>query len=194
MKYQVNTRQTDLNVRSGPGLAYPVVGSLAKGTLVEVKTMRSGWAALAGGGWASSEYLKLAAGGPTTSVATRKIVVDLRTQKLEAYLGDTIVFSFPCVTGDRAHPTEPGRFKIMRKVHPYTSRTYKVPMDYAMFFTRDGKAIHQYHGPVALGLLRSFRLGPLGATVGSHGCVRLSEVDARMMYAWTPVGTEVIVQ
>lgn len=44
-------------------------------------------------------------------------------------------------------PSNPkGSFTIVRKHHPYTSKKYKVPMDYAMFFTKTGEALHQNHG------------------------------------------------
>ena len=35
--------------------------------------------------------------------------------------------------------------------------------------------------------------GPLGVPV-SHGCVRLSEDKAKLLYDWAPVGTKVIVE
>ncbi|HHL4083217.1 L,D-transpeptidase [Burkholderia sp. A2] len=50
------------------------------------------------------------------------------------------------MTGDSEHPTDRGAFRIMRKYPTYRSRAYNVQMDYAMFFTGDGKALHQYHG------------------------------------------------
>ncbi|WP_349252623.1 L,D-transpeptidase [Burkholderia sp. AU32357] len=56
------------------------------------------------------------------------------------------MFRFDCVTGDSEHPTDRGAFRIMRKYPTYRSRAYNMQMNYAMFFTGDGKALHQYHG------------------------------------------------
>jgi hypothetical protein len=193
MKYVVATQETSLNVRSGPGKEFPVVRKVSKGAVVEVEKTSGEWSALVGGGWVSSAYLRPYQGG-AAATGTKKIVVDLGQQMLTAYAGESKVYEFPCVTGDSAHPTEPGQFRVIRKCHPYTSRTYNVPMNYAMFFTGDGKAIHQYHGPMGLGLVRSLRQGPGGAAFGSHGCVRLTEENARAMYAWAPMGTAVVVR
>lgn len=124
----------------------------------------------------------------------RKIIrVRLTQQIVEAYEGTERLFRFECVTGDKDHPTDPGAFKILRKNHPYRSRSYDVQMDYAMFFTHDGKALHQYHGLVPLSVVRTAR-GSVTEWFGSHGCVRLSQTDAKALYEWAAVGTTVIVQ
>jgi lipoprotein-anchoring transpeptidase ErfK/SrfK len=86
--------------------------------------------------------------------------------------------------------TNLGRFKIQRKHEIYRSRAYNVQMDYAMFFTADGKALHQYHGAVPLSVVRTFR-GKVSEWFGPHGCVRLSEPDARALFEWAPLGSAV---
>jgi lipoprotein-anchoring transpeptidase ErfK/SrfK len=123
----------------------------------------------------------------------KHIVVNLEEQMVEAFDGDESVFQFICVTGDDDHPTDKGVFHIFRKQHPYRSKTYDVQMDYAMFFTEDGKALHQYHGPVPLSVVRTMRQG-VSDWFGSHGCVRLQEEDARSLYEWAPLNTKVTVK
>jgi hypothetical protein len=66
-------------------------------------------------------------------------------------------------------------------------------MDYAMFFTEDGKALHQYHGPVPLEVVRAMKQG-VSEWFGSHGCVRLEEEAARTLYEWAPLGTQVTIK
>ncbi|WP_081686972.1 L,D-transpeptidase [Chitinilyticum litopenaei] len=66
------------------------------------------------------------------------IKVSLASQTVEAYEDRFVKYKFDCVTGDGDHPTDKGVFKILRKQHPYRSRTYNVQMDYALFFTSDG--------------------------------------------------------
>jgi lipoprotein-anchoring transpeptidase ErfK/SrfK len=120
----------------------------------------------------------------------KTIQIDLALQIVETFAGVELVHSFECLSGDTDHPTDPGAYKIMRKHHPYRSHAYNVQMDYAMFFTLDGKALHQYHGLVPLRVLRAFRNG-VGNWFGSHGCIRLAEADAQILYGWAGVGTTV---
>jgi len=122
----------------------------------------------------------------------KKISVDLKAQKVTARDGTTVFHTCECVSGDSSHPTPKGTFKINRKNHPYTSMKYKVSMNYAMFFTSTGEALHQYHGPAPWGLLRLGRT--ITEAVGSHGCVRLQEADAKKLYAWAAIGTMVEVK
>jgi lipoprotein-anchoring transpeptidase ErfK/SrfK len=122
----------------------------------------------------------------------KRIVVTLSTQTVDAYDGKTLFHTCECVSGDSSHPTPVGPFQVTRKHHPYTSKKYGVPMNYAMFFTDTGEALHQYHGPVPWWLLRAGRA--LTSAVGSHGCVRLQEDDAKKLYKWAPLHTSVEVK
>lgn len=47
----------DLNLRSGPGVNYGVVGMLPGGSTVNVVGCRGSWCRVAGGGYASRSYL-----------------------------------------------------------------------------------------------------------------------------------------
>ena len=127
--------------------------------------------------------------GRHQTATAKRIQVDLALQLVDAFAGGTRVHRFDCISGDAAHPTDRGLFVVMRKLHPYHSHAYDVPMNYAMFFTDDGKALHQYHGP-AFDVVRACKTS-ISDWFGSHGCVRLKEADARLLYDWTPVGTSV---
>jgi hypothetical protein len=76
--------------------------------------------------------------------AGKVILVDLDDQNLYAYEGRHLVHHFYCASGDKSHPTAvwPAIHKIFRKHEVYRSKRYDAQMDYAMFFTPDGKAIH----------------------------------------------------
>ncbi|HKS60777.1 MAG TPA: SH3 domain-containing protein [Xanthobacteraceae bacterium] len=69
------TAQTDLNVRSGPGTQYPVVGSIQGGETVDARGCTGGWCRVSfsgGTGWASRSYLAMGgavAPGPAVAVA-----------------------------------------------------------------------------------------------------------------------------
>lgn len=117
----------------------------------------------------------------------KRIEINLHRQVLLAFNDTAQVFVFDCVSGDNMHPTPPGHWRVHRKHRFYVSRSYHVRMDYAMFFTHTGEAIHQSHLVGPLSYLRY-----LGVNfVGSHGCVRLAEEDAAALFAWTPMGTPV---
>ena len=120
------------------------------------------------------------------------ILVDLEKQEVTAFESGKVFHVCECVSGDEDHPTPTGKFKINRMHHPYTSRKYKVPMNYALFFTKTGVALHQYHGPAPWWMLRIGR--SITKLVGSHGCVRLQESDAQKLYRWAAVGTAVEVR
>jgi lipoprotein-anchoring transpeptidase ErfK/SrfK len=122
---------------------------------------------------------------------SKEIVVNLTDQTVTARNGSTVFLACECVSGDSAHATPKGRFTVGRKNHPYRSKTYDVQMDYAMFFNK-GIALHQYHGPAPWSILRLGR--HFTDAVGSHGCVRLQEDDAKKLYGWVTIGTVVEVR
>ncbi len=127
---------------------------------------------------------------PTKGGGKKKIKVYLDQQIVEAYQGTERIFRFECVTGDKWGPTERGTYFIGRRHEDYRSRKYDVDMDWCMFFSADGKAFHQYHGRVNFALMRSTKKY-VSDMIGSRGCVRLREADAKALFVWTPQGTEV---
>jgi len=62
-------------------------------------------------------------------------------------------------------------------------------MNYAMFFTIDGKAIHQSNAVGVTSILKDWGINDLG----SHGCVRLAEDNAAKLFQWAPIGTPVFI-
>jgi hypothetical protein len=117
---------------------------------------------------------------------------------------------YPVVTGSPTHPTVPGTFRIFSKEDVRRSATYDADMHYAMFFSRDGKAIHASYLPSELSILglkprewvpnmvaqraRHFVRRYIGVDSGlfaSHGCVGLPEAYAIELFDTTPLQTEV---
>ncbi|MGA3980428.1 L,D-transpeptidase [Ralstonia nicotianae] len=125
---------------------------------------------------------------PKAPRTLKTIKVNLTSQIVEAFDSNNRVFRFECVSGDRDHPTDRGIFRVLWKAESHRSRAYDVQMDYALFFTNDGKALHQYHGVAPLALIRAAR-GNISEWFGSHGCVRLAEADAKALFAWASIGT-----
>jgi lipoprotein-anchoring transpeptidase ErfK/SrfK len=117
----------------------------------------------------------------------KKIIVVIDTQILLAMEGSKVVYEYDVVTGRPKKETHPGDYRIGRKYKDYTSKTYGSPMPYSMFFSKDGKAIHGTEWAT----VRSYLHAYVTESVGSHGCVGLSEEDAKILFDWTPVGTPI---
>ncbi len=63
MQYVVRTRNNNLNIRSGPGQQYHIVGSLQRGTRVDIIASQDQWKKLGSGGWVHNDYLVPASAG-----------------------------------------------------------------------------------------------------------------------------------
>ena len=124
-----------------------------------------------------------------TASGGKRIVVNLDRQILTAYEGETMIYEFDAVTGSCAKWTHPGTYHIHRKVEDYVSQTYGSEMPYTMFFTDDGKAIHG----TSFATIRSFLHVYVSDSVGSKGCVGLGTDNARLLFGWAPMGTEVVI-
>ncbi len=127
--------------------------------------------------------------GAEEAAQPKEIRVYLDSQVLLAREGANGVYMFDVVTGRDGSETEVGNYKIFKKHLKYASKTYGSEMPYTMFFTPDGKAIHGTLSPNIRSYLRSYVTG----SVGSHGCVGLSDDAAKILFDWAPVGTPVIV-
>jgi len=122
--------------------------------------------------------------------ATKKeIHVFIEQQVLVALENGEEVYNFDIVTGRDGKETTAGRYPISRKYEKYTSKTYGSEMPYTMFFTEDGKAIHGTH----MATLRSYLHIYLTESVGSQGCIGLTDDNAKALFDWAPIGTPVVV-
>lgn len=119
----------------------------------------------------------------------KEIRVFIEQQALVALEDGEEVYSFDIVTGREGKETTAGRYRVFRKHEKYTSKTYGSEMPYTMFFTADGKAIHG----TQMATLRSYLHSYLTESVGSEGCIGLTDDNAKALFDWAPVGTLVIV-
>lgn len=103
------------------------------------------------------------------------IEVDLTTQTLYAYEGETRVFTATVSTGKGNTPTVQGKFRIQRKYESQlmTGPGYYLPnVPYIMYFHYNF-ALHGAYWHDKWG------------TPTSHGCVNLKREDAEWLYYWT---------
>jgi L,D-transpeptidase catalytic domain len=124
--------------------------------------MRSFLIALAG--------LMLFAGG--AAQAKVSITVDKDSQTMSVAVDGVERYQWPVSTGNPSHETPNGSFRTFRMEEDHYSKEFDdAPMPHAIFFTKEGHAIHGTESE-----------GRLGTPV-SHGCVRLSRANATTLYA-----------
>jgi lipoprotein-anchoring transpeptidase ErfK/SrfK len=121
------------------------------------------------------------------SSAERWIDVNLSTQTIVAYEGETPVFSTLISSGLWNFPTVTGDFHTYLKYESQDMNGYLLGYDYyltdvpyVMYFYED-YAIHGAYWHNSFG------------TPMSHGCVNVSPLDAGWLFEWAPVGTLVSV-
>ncbi len=114
------------------------------------------------------------------------IDINLSSQTLTAYQGNTAIFWSTVSTGKWGTPTVVGTYSIYTKYRydhmqgGYGANYYNLPnVPYVMYFYR-GYALHGTYWHTNFG------------TPQSHGCVNLTISDAGWLYNWAPVGTKVV--
>jgi lipoprotein-anchoring transpeptidase ErfK/SrfK len=111
--------------------------------------------------------------------SARWIDVNLSTQSVYAYEGDTVVNSFIVSTGTALHPTVTGQYKIYVKfvAANMSGPGYFLPnVPYVMYFYK-GYGLHGTYWHHNFG------------TPMSHGCVNLETSNAQWLFNWASVGT-----
>lgn len=121
----------------------------------------------------------------------KHIEVSLKHQKLQYFLGRVVVGEMSVSTGKISSPTPRGVFAIMNKSTRAWSKPARLWMPYWMSFVPSGKyGLHELpEWPDG----RKEGQNHLGLAV-SGGCVRLGMKDAKILYDWTPVGTQVVIK
>jgi lipoprotein-anchoring transpeptidase ErfK/SrfK len=111
------------------------------------------------------------------------IEIDISDQRLTAWQGDVPVFETIVSTGKPGWRTLPGTFAVYRKYEStrMTGPDYDTPdVPWTMYYS-GGFAIHGAYWHNNFG------------TPVSHGCVNLRVPEAKALYEWAPMGTEVVV-
>jgi lipoprotein-anchoring transpeptidase ErfK/SrfK len=126
---------------------------------------------------------------PVSPSGEKRIVVQISEQRLYAYQGDTLIYDFVVSTG-ASHATRIGSFSVLDKIPEAWSDPWGFWMPdwlgiYWVGYTENG--IH------ALPVLTNGNVlwGDALGTPASHGCVVLNPEDARSLYDWADIGTQV---
>ena len=135
-------------------------------------------------------------------------VVSLSKQRLYLMTGDQIYIDSPISSGKRGHSTPTGSFNIMQKHADHRSSIY------GSFVDRKGRTVRsgisskidsapsgtRYVGAPMKYFCRltgtgvGFHIGVLPGYPASHGCIRLPEEIAPLIYEKVKVGTSVRVE
>ncbi len=132
---------------------------------------------------------------PTAAGSGKKIVISLSRQQLWLYEKGHIIGVHKISSGKWSTPTPTGTFKTYNKISVAYSKAYGLYMEWWMAFTPDGK--NGLHALPFWKLKNGGKLYEGAAHIGtpvSHGCVRQTVADAKMVFAWAPIGTPVVVQ
>ncbi|RME83023.1 MAG: LysM peptidoglycan-binding domain-containing protein [Caldilineae bacterium] len=125
------------------------------------------------------------AGGPaqTYGGGGKWIEVDLSRQRLIAHEGNRIVLNTLVSTGIRRYPTPIGTFRIRTKVRRQTMSGpgYRLPnVQWVQYFV----GAYALHG--------TYWHHNFGRPM-SHGCINLTNRDAKFLYQWATRGTRVVI-
>ncbi len=134
----------------------------------------------------------LAASSKTPSKWERlnKVVVDLSSQRASLYASDgSLLAVWPVSSGSKAHPTPTGVFRVSSR----SRRTFYTPHPWVTmeYMTRFNSNIGFHAIPRDKGKPIWTPLGRYGV---SHGCVRLSDSNAAILYRFLPPRATVVVQ
>ena len=204
-----------VNVRSGPGIDYPIVTRLRTGIVLSItdtvtENGRS-WYKIGFGqkplypervteDWYVATDLvhefrnegeRVIKKGET-AVTTKRIVIDISEQKLFAYHGDTLFMEEPISTGLEDTPTPRGAFSVF-KMTPTRFMQGPIPEVSEQVYDLPGVPwdIYFTHGGAAIhGAYWHDSFGERW----SHGCVNLDLQTAKRLYMWAEIGMNVVVQ
>lgn len=128
-----------------------------------------------------------------TSSTPYLITVDLSKQKTTIYTGKkndwSVLTSFICSTGKKNQSTPVGSFVIMQKGEWFYSSKYKEGAKYWVQF-QGNYLFHSLPYNYDQTTVVDNTLG----TPASHGCVRLSEENAKWLYQNIPSGTKLVIK
>ncbi|HEY9640366.1 MAG TPA: L,D-transpeptidase [Coleofasciculaceae cyanobacterium] len=113
----------------------------------------------------------------------RWIEINVSTERLIAWEGNTPVYAVVVSTGTERHPTLTGTFAIQTKLRTarMQGEDYDIPdVPYTMYYA-GSYAIHGAYWHNSFG------------TPVSHGCVNVAVNHARWLFNWASVGTPVVV-
>lgn len=204
-----------VNMRTGPGVSYPVAERLRTGVVLKVDDTvlmngetwyKIGFASalryperVKGDLYVAAEFVQLFENDGDhffvkgeTPTTTKRIIVDESEQMLYAYNGNTLFMEQSISTGLDFTPTPLGTFTIFKKT-PSRYMQGPLPGVSEQVYDLPGVPWNLYFtsgGAVIHGAYWHDRFGEQW----SHGCVNMPAQKAKELYLWADVGTTVTVR
>lgn len=207
-----------LNVRSGPGVDFPVVAQLRNEIVLKVKgqVIRDGmtWYKIVfdelllyperveNDWYVSADFVEVLLdegsmtsweNGIATTTKVKEIIVDRSEQMLYAYEDGVLFMEIKISTGLQLTPTPRGTFTVFKKT---PSRYMQGPLPGLpsdQYYDLPGVPWDLYFTHGGAVIHGAYWHDSFGSPY-SHGCVNVSPVEARILYNWTPLGTKVVVR
>lgn len=205
-----------LNVRSGPGMEYPVIAHLRNDMVLKVsgKVDRDGktWFKVVFDEWlrypdrvkddwyVSADYIEVLKdegeknswedGMATTS---KEIVVDRGEQMLYAYEDGELFMETTISTGLALTPTPRGTFTVFKKTPTRYMQGPLPNLASDQYYDLPGVPWNLYFTHGGAVIHGAYWHNSFGSPY-SHGCVNLLPETARTLYNWATLGTKVIVK
>jgi tetratricopeptide (TPR) repeat protein len=132
-------------------------------------------------------------GRDEVALRLKRIEVDVSQQRLTAWDGEEVVYSFVCSTGKSGTPTRYGRFSVISKLPEAYGSAWDLRMPYWLGIYWAGGTENGIHGLPILSNGQVLWAGYLGQPI-SYGCIVLDTWAAKQLYDWAAVGTEVIIR
>jgi tetratricopeptide (TPR) repeat protein len=120
----------------------------------------------------------------------KRIEIDISEQHFYAWLGDTLVYSFPTSTGIPGRDTATGHFEVLDKIPMAYSSIWRLKMPYWLGIYYVGNIENGIHA-LPIRPDGTVMWGGLLGRKASYGCVILSTEAARIIYDWAEIGTSV---
>jgi lipoprotein-anchoring transpeptidase ErfK/SrfK len=108
-----------------------------------------------------------------------RVVVSISKQRVYLMVGDDVALDSPISSGRRGRSTPTGNFTVSEKDKNHISSIYHCPMKYFLRLSGMSFGLH---------------VGQLPGYPASHGCVRLPEEVAKLLFEKATIGTSVTIE
>lgn len=121
-----------------------------------------------------------------------RVVVSVRSHKLELWKERKLVASYPVAVGTRSTPTPRGMFYVVELLKPRSPKGAYGP--YSFGLSAHSNVLKRFAGGDGrVGLHGTNQPGLIGSDI-SHGCIRLKNAPVRRLAKILPLGTPVLVR
>jgi LysM repeat protein len=139
------------------------------------------------------QVLRLTGTAPVSTGVGKLIVVNLSEQRLYAFEGSQVIYSFVASSGKPPYYTKTGEFRIQSKIPSAWGSTWSIWMPHWLGIYWAGSTENGIHAlPVTTGG-QVLWAGYLGSPI-SFGCIVLGTYEAQLLYEWADIGTPVSIR